>query len=457
MGHGVGKRRMNTRRFAAGLCALLAMSMGMHGSTQPAFAQEPAPAQQPVVDKLVLDDTIQRVSADELARALARANSDGASALLVEMNTPGGLLDSMRDMVGTILRSRVPVIIYVAPSGARAGSAGFFILEAADIAAMAPATEAGAAHVVFEGGKPDDVEMQKVENDAEAFMRSYVTKRGRSADAAQEAEKSSHSYTPEEALNQHLIDVIANSDADLLQKIDGRSITRMDGSTATLHVAGARIDLIKPTLREQLLDWLVNPNIALLFLVGGALLIYLEFNSPGTIVPGALGTLMVLLAVFALDLLPIRYTAVLLLIAAMVLLILEAKVGGHGALAIAGIVCLTFGTLTLVAAPVPEMGVSPWVAISVSLAFGAITVFLVRLAVRARKRKARIGADAMVGATATAMETLAPRGHVLVEGEIWEAEAKSPVDKGTALRVVGHEQYLLRVEPADLQASRPAS
>ncbi len=162
-------------------------------------------------------------------------------------------------------------------------------------------------------------------------------------------------------------------------------------------MAGARIVPIQPTLRDELLGWLVNPNIALLFLVGGALLIYLEFNSPGTIVPGALGTLMVLLAVFALDLLPIRYTAVLLLLAAMVLLILEAKVGGHGALAIAGILCLTFGTLTLVAAPVPEMGISPWVAISVSLAFGGITVFLVRLAVRARKRKARIGAEAMVG------------------------------------------------------------
>jgi membrane-bound serine protease (ClpP class) len=363
----------------------------------------------------------------------------------------------MRTMVGAILRSRVPVIVYVAPSGSRAGSAGFFLLESADVAAMAPATEAGAAHVVFEGGKPDDVEMQKVENDAEAFMRSYVTKRGRSADAAQEAEKSSHSYTADEALNLHLIDLIANSDADLLKALDGRQVTRMDGSTVTLHVAGARIVTIQPTLRDELLGWLVNPNIALLFLVCGALLIYLEFNSPGTIVPGALGTLMVLLAVFALDLLPIRYTAVLLLVAAIVLLILEAKVGGHGALAIAGILCLTFGTLTLVAAPVPELSISPWVAISVSVAFGGITWFLVRLAVRARKRKARIGADALVGSPATAMEALAPQGHVLVEGEIWQAEAKASVAAGTKLRVVGHEQLLLRVEPDAQQVSKVAS
>lgn len=415
-----------------------------------------ARAQQPVVDELVLHDTIQPVTADEVTRALDRANSDGAQALLIELDTPGGLLDSMRTMVGAILRSRVPVIVYVAPSGSRAGSAGFFLLESADVAVMAPGTEAGAAHVVFDGGKPDDVEMQKVENDAEAFMRSYVTKRGRSADAAQEAEKSSHSYTAEEALNQHLIDLIANSDADLLKALDGRTVTRMDGTTLTLHVANARIVPIVPTLRDELLGWLVNPNIALLFLVGGALLIYLEFNSPGTIVPGALGTLMVLLAIFALDLLPIRYTAVLLLLAAIVLLILEAKVGGHGALAIAGIVCLTFGTLTLVAAPVPEMGVSPWVALGVSAAFGAITVFLVRLAVRARRRKARIGADAMVGSAATAMEALAPQGHVLVEGEIWQAVASAPVVAGTKLRVVGHEQMLLQVEPEALQVSKSA-
>ncbi|MFZ0337591.1 MAG: nodulation protein NfeD [Terracidiphilus sp.] len=451
MGQTVKKSWSSAGLLAAGVLAAL----GWAGLIS--ISCVPARAEQPVVDELVLHDTIQPVSADEVTRALDRANSDGAQALLIELDTPGGLLDSMRTMVGAILRSRVPVIVYVAPSGSRAGSAGFFLLESADVAAMAPATEAGAAHVVFEGGKPDDVEMQKVENDAEAFMRSYVTKRGRSADAAQAAEQSSHSYTADEALNLHLIDLIANSDADLLKALDGRKVTRMDGSTVILHVASARIVTIQPTLRDELLGWLVNPNIALLFLVCGALLIYLEFNSPGTIVPGALGTLMVLLAVFALDLLPIRYTAVLLLLAAIVLLILEAKVGGHGALAIAGILCLTFGTLTLVAAPVPELSISPWVAISVSVAFGAITWFLVRLAVRARKRKARIGADALVGSPAKAMEALTPQGHVLVEGEIWQAEAKAPVAAGTKLRVVGHEHLLLRVEPEVQEVSKVAS
>lgn len=410
-------------------------------------------AQQPVVDKLVLDDTIQSVSAGLLERAIAHANSQGAGALLIEINTPGGLVDSMRTMAGAILSSRVPVIVYVAPAGARAGSAGFFLLEAADIAAMAPGTNAGAAHVVFEGGKPDEVLSQKVENDAEAFLRSYVAKRNRNTEAAIAAVASSHSYTAEEALDQHLIDVIAPNDAQLLDTIDGRQITLIDGSKLTLHTKNAQIEVVQPTLRENLLGWLVNPNIALLLLVGGALLIYLEFNTPGTIVPGALGTLMVLLGIFALDLLPIRFTAVLLLIAAFALMFLEAKFGGHGVLALAGIVCLTFGTLTLIAAPIPELQIRPWVAIAVSVGFGGITVFLVRLAWRARRLKARLGADALIGSTASAMEALAPEGHVLVEGEIWNAVASEPVPAGARLRVMGHEQYMLRVAP--LERSEP--
>src|SRR5580692_1038872 len=437
MKHFVAKSRIAVVAMAIALWTVFGIGLSV-----PVFGQ------QPFVDKLVLDDTIQPVSADEVTRALDRANSDGASALLIEINTPGGLLDSMRDMVGGILRSRVPVIVYIGPSGARAGSAGFFLLESADVAVMAPGTEAGAAHVVFMGGKPDDTEMQKVENDAEAFLRSYVKPRNRNVDAAVAAVAQSHSYTAEEALSQHLIDLIAKSDSELLADLNGREITRFDGSKTTLHLANARIEVLDPTLREELLGWLVNPNIALMLLVCGALLIYLEFNAPGTIVPGALGTLMVLLGVFGLDLLPIRYTAVLLLVAAFALMALEAKFGGHGALAIAGIVCLLFGTLTLVSAPIPQMAVSPWVALAVSAGFGGITVFLVRLAVRARRMKVRLGADALVGSPASAMEPLNPEGHVLVEGEIWRAVSAQPIPAGAKLLVTGHDQYLLRVEPA---------
>ena len=403
-------------------------------------------AQTPLVEKLVLDDTIQPVSQGTFERALRAANDRGAAALLIELNTPGGMLESTRAMVGAMLSSRVPIIVYVAPAGARAGSAGFFILEAADVAAMAPGTNAGAAHPVLEFGKPDETMNQKILNDAEAFLRSFVTRRNRNAEAAQAAVQSSHAYTAEEALNQHLIDLTATDEAQLLHALDGREIARIDGSKMTLHLAGARVEEVKPTLRETLLGWLVDPNIALLLLVAGALLIYLEFNTPGTIVPGALGTLMVLLAIFGLNLLPIRYTAVLLLVAALVLMVLEAKFGGHGALAIAGVVCLAFGTLTLVAAPVPEMSVSPFVAVAVSVGFGGITVFLVRLAVRARRMKARLGADALIGKLAAAMEPLAPEGHVLVDGEIWLATATQPIQAGARLRVVGHQDYVLQVE-----------
>ena len=436
----LGQVRGFSFRSVVGLVAMIGLCLAARG-------------QQPLVEKLVLDETIQPVSAGMLDRAIARADSEHAAALLVEMNTPGGLVNSMRDMAGAILSSRVPVIIYVAPAGSRAGSAGFFLLEAADIAAMAPGTNAGAAHVVFEGGKPDETLSQKVENDAEAFLRSYVARRNRNTDAAIEAVAKSHSYTAEEALNQHLIDVIAGSDAELLDAVDGRQVTRMDGSKQVLHTKGARIELVQPTVRENLLGWLVNPNIALLLLVGGALLIYVEFNTPGTIVPGALGTLMVLLGVFALDLLPIRFTAVLLLLAAFVLMLLEAKFGGHGVLGATGIACLAFGMLTLVAAPIPELRVNPWVAGGVALGFGSITVFLVRIAMRARKQKARLGVDALVGSDASAMEALSPEGHVLVEGEIWQAVATEPVAAGTKLRVVGHDQYILRVAPAESGAS----
>ncbi len=342
----------SVRRFVTRISGLpIVLGIGVWSFAVIAAVQAQPPTPQPVVEEFVLADTVQPVTEGQLERAIARANTEGAAALLIELNTPGGLVDSMRNMAGAILSSRVPVIIYVAPAGARAGSAGFFLLEAADIAAMAPGTNAGAAHVVFEFGKPDETMTQKVENDAEAFLRSYVSKRNRNVDAAIAAVQSSHSYTAEEALDKHLIDLTASSDTQLIAALNGREITRLDGSKQVLHLAGARIQRFEPTLRENLLGWLVNPNVALLLLVGGALLIYLEFNTPGTIVPGALGTLMVLLAIFALNLLPIRYTAVLLLLAAVVLLVLEAKFGGHGALAIAGIVCLTLGTLTLVAVP----------------------------------------------------------------------------------------------------------
>jgi membrane-bound serine protease (ClpP class) len=403
-------------------------------------------AQQPRVILIHLDDTIQPISADYLARGLDAAAQQHASAVLIEINTPGGLLDSMRQMVSKIIASPVPVIVYVAPSGSRAGSAGFFLLEAADVAAMAPGTNAGAAHPVVEGGKLDDIMKQKVENDTAAFLRSYVARRGRNVQASEDAVRSSKSYSDQEALQLKLIDLVAPDDAALLNTVDGRTITRFDGAKVVLHTRGAQLVAVDPTLREEILDRLTDPNLAVLVLVVGGLLIYVEFNTPGTIIPGTLGTIMLVLGLFALNLLPVRYTSVMLLAAAFALLILEAKFATHGILAAAGIVSLVIGSLTLVDAPIPELRVHLATALSTGLAFGLITVFLLRLALRARRSKVRMGGDAMIGLIAVVTKPLSPSGQVLVNGELWQAESATPAALGDQVRVRGLRDLTLLVE-----------
>jgi membrane-bound serine protease (ClpP class) len=405
-----------------------------------------ARAERPRVIVLHLNDTIQPISADYLARGLDAAAAQHAGAVLIDINTPGGLLASMRQMVSKILASPVPVIVYVAPSGSRAGSAGFFLLEAADVAAMAPGSNAGAAHPVVEGGKLDDIMKQKLENDTAAFLRSYVARRGRNVTAAEDAVRASKSYSDREALQLNLIDLIAADNADLLNTLDGRSVTRFDGSKVVLHTRGAELVTVDPTLRESILDRLTDPNLAVLVLMVGGLLIYVEFNTPGTIIPGTLGTIMVLLALFGLNLLPVRYTSVMLLAAAFVLLILEAKFASHGVLAAAGIVALVIGALTLVDGPIPELRVHWATALSTGVAFGLITVFLLRLAVRARRSKVLIGGDAMIGQIAVVTQALAPIGQVMVNGELWQAESPAPAAPGEQVRVRGLRDLTLLVE-----------
>jgi membrane-bound serine protease (ClpP class) len=401
----------------------------------------------PEVVVIHLDDTIQPISADYMARGLDLAAAQHASAVLIEINTPGGLLESMRQMVSRVLASPVPVIVYVAPSASRAGSAGFFILEAADVAAMAPGSNAGAAHPVVEGGpKLDDIMKQKLENDTAAFLRSYVARRGRNVAAAEDAVRASKSYSDQEALQLKLIDLVAPDDATLLNTIDGLTITRFDGSKVVLHTRDARLVTVEPTLREKILDRLTDPNLAVLVLVIGALLIYVEFNTPGTIVPGTLGTILVLLAIFALNLLPVRYTSVMLLVAALVLLILEAQFATHGVLAAAGILSLVIGALTLVDAPIPELRVHLATALSTGLAFGLVTVFLLRLAIKARRGKSRMGGDAMIGQIAVVTQPLAPSGQVMVNGELWQAESAVPAALGEHVRVRGLRDLTLLVE-----------
>lgn len=426
------------------LCAAFLFLCGLlHATTQ----------QQPQVVLLNLHDTIQPISEQYIGRGIARAGTLHADAVLIEMDTPGGLLDSTRAIVHDILNSPVPVIVYVGPSGSRAGSAGFFILEAADIAAMAPGTNAGAAHPVLATGTPDPVMKQKMENDATAFLRSYVSRRSRNTDAAQDAVLNSKSYTEHEAEQLKLIDIISPSNTSLLDALDGRTVTRFDGSNTVLHTRGAHLLTVETTLREDILDRLMDPNLAVLILITGGLLIYLEFNTPGTIIPGALGTLLVVLALFALNLLPIRYTSLMLLAAAFVLLLLEVKFASHGVLAIAGVICLVFSLLTLVAGPIPEMRVSIATAVCAGVAFGAITVFLVRIAIRARKNKVLTGPEALVGSIAIVQQPLEPRGQVLVHGELWFAEASGAISAGDNVRVTGVRGLTLLVERIPSQQS----
>lgn len=419
---------------------LLAIVAGL-----PVSAKAQAGHQGPVVFELRLRDTIQPVTAGYIERGLASAASQRADAVLIQISTPGGLLDSTREIIEAIETSPVPVVVYVAPSGSRAASAGFFILEAADIAAMAPGTNAGAAHPVFAGAQPDAIMKQKTENDAAAFLRSYVERRGRNVSAAEDAVLNSKAYSADEAQRLKLIEAIAPTTAALLEMLDGRNIKRFDGTVTTLHTRGATLISFPPSVRERLLTRLVDPNLAILLLAAGVLLIYLEFNVPGTIVPGSVGVLLVLLALFALNLLPLRYASVALLLVAMLLIVLEAKYGGHGALAFTGIVALIFGLLTLVDAPVQELRVHIGTAAAVGIAFGGITLFLAIIAMRSRRLKVRTGLDALVDQIAKTLTPLSPTGQVLIDGAIWEALSDVNVTEGSPVRVTGHDGLTLRV------------
>ena len=413
----------------------------------------PVLAQPAPVLKLSIHDTIQPISAGYLERGIAEAARRNASAVLVSLGTPGGLLDSTRSMVQSIERSPVPVIVYISPSGSRAGSAGFFLLEAADVAAMAPGTNAGAAHPVVEGHQLDPVLKQKIENDAKAFLRSYAARRGRNLQAAEEAISDSKSYSDEEALNLHLIDLIASDDASLLRALEGRVIHRFDGSAQTLHLSGAPIVVVEPSLRERLLGRIANPDLAVLIFVIGGLLIYLEFNVPGTIVPGSLGTLLVLLALFGLNLLPIHHTSVFLILAAFALIVLEAKYPSHGVLALAGTIALVVGLATLVDGPIAEQRVHTSTALAAGLGFGVISFGLAWIALRARRNKVLTGPQAMVGGVAIVRTPLAPTGQVEIRGEIWEAcvadtaSSTATLAPGTCVRVRAVEGLVLLVEP----------
>ena len=399
------------------------------------------------VVKIRLDDTIQPISAEYIDRAIEHARQTNADAVLIELRTPGGLVDSTRNIIQKVLASPVPVIIYVAPTGSNAASAGFFILESADVAAMAPGTNTGAAHPVVLGGeKMDDVMKAKMENDSAAFMRSFVGPRGRNVQLAESAVRESKSWTDQEALQQHLIDIVAKDQDDLLRQVSGRTVKRFDGKQVKLNLIDAKVDEMPMTLRQHILDFLLDPNIAFLVLAVGALALYAEFNHPGAVVPGVVGVVFILLALFALNLLPTRYAALTLILAAFVLFVLEVKFATHGILGLGGVVLLTLGGLLLVDGPIPQMRVNFWMAAGVSVPIGAITIFLMSIALRAHRNKVVTGQQGLIGAIGEARTDIDPEGKVFVLGELWNAHARSRVGMGDPIVVRNVEGLELEVE-----------
>ncbi|MGO9862904.1 MAG: NfeD family protein [Terriglobales bacterium] len=402
--------------------------------------------------KIEVNDVIQPVTVEYLGRAFETAAANHDQAVLIEMNTPGGLLDSTRKIIEKIESSPVPVIVYVTPTGSRAGSAGIFILEAADVAAMAPGTNAGAAHPVLLFGpiaaKPDDEMNRKIENDTAALMRSIASKRGRNVELAESAVRESKSFTEQEALDKKLIEYIAPSEQDLFRQLNGKTFKRFNGTTVTLSLVGEPVRDYGMTLKQRILSYLMDPNIAFILLAIGALALYAEFNHPGAVIPGTVGVVFILLAAFALNLMPVRFAAIAMIIGAFALFAAEAKFASHGVLTTGGIVLLTLGGLFLVDAPIPEMRVHLLTALAVSIPLGLITAFLMSIAVRARRNKIVTGEQGLIGEIGIAQTTLAPAGKVFVHGELWDAVASASVAAGERVVVRQVDGLTLQVEPS---------
>jgi len=403
------------------------------------------PASASKVVAISVDGMVHPVTVEILAHGIEQARQQNADLVLIRINTPGGLVDATRQIVEKIVSSPAPVVCYVTPSGGRAASAGFFLLQAGDIAAMAPGTNTGAASPVLIGGQMDPVMKQKVESDAAASLRSLVAKRGRNVALAEKTVLEAKSFTEKEALDNKLIEIIASNEADLFRQLNGREVVRFDGRKQTLRLDQPELIEYQKTIRERLISAIADPNIAFVLLILGGLGIYVEFSSPGLIVPGVLGGILVLLGLSALSVLPINIAAVALLALAVALFILEAKVASHGILGAGGAIAMVLGAVMLVEGP-PEMRIRWSTAIAVTLPFAIITVFLVSLVIKARANKVVTGDVGMTGLIGVAHTALDPEGKVFVRGEYWNAMADQPVEAGSKVRVVEVNGLKLKVE-----------
>ena len=413
----------------------------------------PAPASTAKIAAITIDGVVHPITVEILLHALDQARDNKADLILIRLNTPGGLLDATRQLVERIDASPVPVVTFVTPSGGRAASAGFFLLEAGDVAAMAFGTTPGAASPVLIGSEMDPVMRRKVENDSAASLRSQAGKRGRNATLAEKAVFEAKSFSDREALEAQLIDLNVRDEAELLQKLNHREITRFDGTHLTLQLENPQVVEYKLTIRERLMTALSDPNLAFLILILGAICIYVEFSSPGLIAPGVFGAILVMLGLSAMSVLPINWMAAGLIVVGLASFVLEAKFASHGVLGAGGTIALVLGALFLVEGP-PEMRIRLSTALGVALPFGLITFFLVVLVVRARANKAVTGAAGMTGKTGVSVTELSPAGKVLIGGEYWNAVCTSTAPSGAGVRVLGLDGLLLKVAPLDEIAAK---
>ena len=437
----------DARRFVACLALLLVLtSRSSRARFSQSFPDQQA-APSPIVYSAVVDGIIHPVSAEYMIDTLDQADRAGATLVVFTLRTPGGLLESTRTIVSHMMTVRTPVAIFVGPSGARAASAGFILTIAADVAAMAPGTHIGAAHPVEGGGeKMDETMAKKATEDTAAYARTLATGRHRNVTLASEAVTESRAFTEGEALaaTPPLIDVVAADLTDLLRQLDGRTVTRFDGTTIVLRTGNAAIVSIEMSLRQRVLSAIAHPNIAYLLLSLGTLALTIELWSPGAILPGVVGGVSLLLAFFAFSVLPVNAAGLLLILFGLLLLVLEIKVTSYGLLTGGGLVSLVFGSMILMDSSLPELQLDLRVVLPVVLGFAAIAVFLVRLAVAAQRQPPL---TAMVGEPGKALTVITPDGigQVAAHGEIWNATAQESIPEGSRVRVTEVDRLTLVV------------
>jgi len=389
--------------------------------------------------RITVEAPIHPVTSEYIMRSLDKAAEGRASLLIIVLNTPGGLDTAMREIIAKILSSPVPVMTYVGPAGARAASAGFYIGIASDLFVMAPGTNTGAAHPVgisITGQAMDKTMEEKVTHDAASYMKSLAEKRGRNVQAAEDAVRKSLSYTEKEALENGLIDFVAGTTEEIVSHFDGRTLRRFDGETAELKLKGEEVIDLPMSARQKFLLTISNPNLAYILLMLGLLGLYFEFAHPGAILPGVLGGISLLLAIFSFQILPLNYVALLLILLAIGLFILEVKVQSFGILGVGGVIAMVIGSVMLVDSPVPELQPSLKIIIPLAVGLSLIFLFLFFLVVRAHSRKAYTGKEGLVGEIGTAQTDLSPEGKVFVHGELWNAEAAAEhIARGSKVKV----------------------